>query len=542
MSYQVFSRKYRPQTFTELVGQGYVVNTLRNAIQLQRLAQAYLFVGPHGVGKTSVARVLAKALNCITGPTINPCGVCGSCIEIAESRSLDVLEIDGASNNGVENVRELREGVSFSPVRGPFKVYIIDEVHMLSSGAFNALLKTVEEPPSHVKFILATTEVHKMPPTIISRCQRFDLRRIPAQLITTHLKTIASREKIDVEEEALKAIAAAAEGSLRDAESMLDQAVAFCNNRVTESDVLSIFGLTSSHTIVDLSSLVLHRRTKEALELTADQADRGCSLSHLLESWIVWLRNVLIQQVTPDSSTHPAAQEQALCVQQGKLLELLDLLAEEQSRMKWAIDTQLQMDIAIIKAAHLLERASLDDVLTTLTALSGETTISHPPSTLSCSKRPEEKSAHLPSEGVPCVEKDGSDTTQQPSNAQVIWGTVVAEVMKQGSIKFRWLEEGRAISFEGNTLHVCFPRPFRAQFDSIFWADIQPILEKHLSKIRGVPTRLAVELLEGFSSHKEDILHHTQSPAAPQNPAAAFKDDPLIRKALEVFKGTLQDM
>jgi len=540
VSYQVFSRRYRPQTFEELIGQGCVATTLRNAIQLQRLAQAYLFVGPHGVGKTSVARVLAKALNCVKGPTVDPCGTCSSCIEIAESRSLDVLEIDGASNNGIENVRELRESVAFSPVRGPFKIYIIDEIHMLSSGAFNALLKTVEEPPSHVKFVFATTEAHKVPPTIISRCQRFDLRRIPAQLITTHLKTIASREEIDVEEEALGAIAAAAEGSLRDAESMLDQAVAFCSNRVTESDVLSIFGLTSIHTVINLSSLVLRRKTKEALELAVDQANRGCALSHLLGSWITWLRGVLIQQVTPGASTHPAAQEQASYIQQGKLLELLDLLVEEQSHMKWATDTQLQMDIAIIKAVHLLECASLDDVLTTLTAISRETAtpILPPPGILSCSKRPEGR-AHLSSENSPNMEKDGSNPIQQSDNAQAIWEAVIAEVMEQGSIRFRWLEEGQAISLEENILRVRFQRSFRAQFNSTFWADIQPIVEKHLSKRRGVPTRLTIELVEGFSSKKEDPPCRTQSSVTLQNTEAAFKNDPLIRKALEVFKGTL---
>lgn len=547
VSYQILSRRYRPQTFAELIGQEYVATTLRNAIQLQRLAQAYLFVGPHGVGKTSVARILAKALNCSKGLTIDPCGVCSSCVEIAEGRSLDVLEIDGASNNGVENIRELREGISFSPARDPFKVYIIDEVHMLSSGAFNALLKIVEEPPSHVKFLFATTEAHKVPSTLTSRCQRFDLRRIPAQLIATHLKTIASKEGSEVEEEAIKAIAIAAEGSLRDAESMLDQAVAFCNHRVTESDVLSIFGLASSHAVAGLSSLVLRRKTKEALELVADQVDRGCALHQLLGSWVVWLRGVLVQQVTPPgSSTHPAIQEQASCVQREKLLELLDLLEEEQSRMKWTIDTQLQMDIAIIKAVHLLGQASLDDVLAALTDLSGEETAASIPTTPgapSCLKGPEE-SVYPSSESGPGAGRDRSTAIQQPNDAQVTWEAVVAEVVKQGSIRFRWLEEGRATSLEGDTLRVRFPRSFRAQFRSAFWADIQPVVEKHLSERRGVSTRLAIEVTEGplpedRSSMEANTPHHMQSTATLQATKEIFKNDPLIQKALEVFKGTL---
>jgi DNA polymerase-3 subunit gamma/tau len=192
----VFARKYRPQTFAEVVGQDHITRTLQNAVNTKRLAQAYLFVGPRGIGKTSTARILAKALNCQEGTSAEPCGKCDACLEIAEGRSLDVIEIDGASNNGVENIRDLRESAAYAPARGPFKIYLIDEVHMLSAGAFNALLKTLEEPPPHVKFIFATTESQKVPATITSRCQRFDLRRIPAALIKKHLLHIAKCEEI----------------------------------------------------------------------------------------------------------------------------------------------------------------------------------------------------------------------------------------------------------------------------------------------------------------------------------------------------------
>ncbi|MBV9390438.1 MAG: DNA polymerase III subunit gamma/tau, partial [Verrucomicrobia bacterium] len=226
MSYQVFARKYRPQTFDDVLGQDHVVKTLRNAIQRNRLAHAYLFVGPRGTGKTSTARILAKALNCIHGPTVTPCGICDSCREISQGISLDVLEIDGASNNSVDQVRELRENVRFAPTRGKFKIYIIDEVHMLTQQAFNALLKTLEEPPAHVKFIFATTEPQKVLPTILSRCQRFDLHRIPTRTIADHLHHIAQLEQVRLAPEAATAIAIAAEGGLRDAESMLDQLVA----------------------------------------------------------------------------------------------------------------------------------------------------------------------------------------------------------------------------------------------------------------------------------------------------------------------------
>ena len=217
MSYQVFARKYRPQTFDDLVGQTHVTRTLKNAVEQNRLAHAYLFVGPRGIGKTSTARILAKALNCVNGPTVTPCGVCDSCKEITAGNSLDVLEIDGASNNGVEQVRELRDNVRYAPSKGHFKIYIIDEVHMLTSAAFNALLKTLEEPPPHVKFIFATTEPQKVLPTILSRCQRFDLHRIPANLITQHLQFIAGKENITLAPAAAHAIAKGADGGLRDA-------------------------------------------------------------------------------------------------------------------------------------------------------------------------------------------------------------------------------------------------------------------------------------------------------------------------------------
>ena len=237
MSYQVFARKYRPQTFDDLVGQAHVVTTLKNAIEQNRLAHAYLFVGPRGTGKTSTARILAKALNCINGPTVTPCGECDNCKEIAGGNSLDVLEIDGASNNSVEDVRELRDNVRYAPAKGKYKIYIIDEVHMLDQGSgFNALLKTLEEPPAARKiYFLATTEPQKVPPTILSRCQRFDLHRIPANLIAQHLQFIARKEKDQARAGRRAAIARGAEGGLRDAESMLDQLVAFCGEAVARA-------------------------------------------------------------------------------------------------------------------------------------------------------------------------------------------------------------------------------------------------------------------------------------------------------------------
>src|SRR5881398_3433249 len=286
MSYQVIARKYRPQRFSEVVGQEHVTQTLSNAISPQRIAHAYLFVGPRGTGKTTIARIFAKCLNCTGGPKSDFPDDDERCREITEGRSLDVLEIDGASNRGIDEIRELRDTVKYAPASSKFKIYIIDEVHMLTKEAFNALLKTLEEPPAHVKFMFATTEPEKVLPTILSRCQRFDLRRIPAALIVKHLAQIARQEKVKIDDAALYAIARGADGGMRDAESTLDQLISFCGEKIQESDVLSMFGLTARSQILDLSRAILAGEVETALralnELARHCKDPGRLLSDML--------------------------------------------------------------------------------------------------------------------------------------------------------------------------------------------------------------------------------------------------------------------
>ena len=237
MSYVVIARRWRPQQFDEIIGQEHVSKTLSNAIANERIAHSYIFTGPRGVGKTTTARILAKALNCEKGPTATPCNDCASCKSITLGNSLDVLEIDGASNRGIDEIRNLRENIRYTPTQGKYKIYIIDEVHMLTKEAFNALLKTLEEPPEHALFIFATTEIHKVPATILSRCQRFDFRRIPLKTIMEHLQNICTQDKIDIEEEALLQIAKKADGSMRDSQSILDQIISYSGQRVTFDDV-----------------------------------------------------------------------------------------------------------------------------------------------------------------------------------------------------------------------------------------------------------------------------------------------------------------
>ena len=374
VSYQVFARKYRPKTFDDVLGQDHVVRTLRNAIAQKRLAHAYLFVGPRGTGKTSTARILAKALNCTAGPKADFDPDEDVCIEIAEGRSLDVLEIDGASNNGVEQVRDLRESVRFAPARGQFKIFYIDEVHMLSNAAFNALLKTLEEPPPHVKFIFATTEANKILPTILSRCQRFDLRPIPTETIAQHLLHIASLEGITLEDTAAWAIAKGADGGMRDAQSMLDQLVSFCGESINEGNVLDVFGFTSREKVAALTQTLLARDNPAALSLIQKEAESGRELSQLLGELIGCLRALLVAKLDPSAdgegipahlwaSLLAAADEYA----PDRILSAIDVFAETEGRMKWATNKRLHFELGVIKAIQSLGEVRITDVIKVLT-------------------------------------------------------------------------------------------------------------------------------------------------------------------------------
>ncbi len=299
MSYQVIARKWRPQNFDQLMGQNHISQTLSNALKNDRLPHALLFTGPRGTGKTSSARILAKSLRCENAIAFTPCGVCASCQDIASGRATDVIEIDGASNNGVDAIRELREGVAFMPSSGKYKVYIIDEVHMLSTSAFNALLKTLEEPPAHVIFILATTEVHKIPQTILSRCQRFDFRRISTRIIADFMAKICREEKITADDEALWVIARQGDGSMRDALSLLDQVITFANSSLNKSNVVEILGLTDRSLLMGALKALVERDREGSLQVIQKLAQAGYEPSLFATDLLESIRNALLIKLSP---------------------------------------------------------------------------------------------------------------------------------------------------------------------------------------------------------------------------------------------------
>jgi DNA polymerase-3 subunit gamma/tau len=547
VSYQVFARKYRPQTFDDLVGQTHVTRTLKNAVEQNRLAHAYLFVGPRGIGKTSTARILAKALNCVNGPTITPCGVCDSCKEITGGNSLDVLEIDGASNNGVEQVRELRDNVRYAPSKGHFKIYIIDEVHMLTSAAFNALLKTLEEPPPHVKFIFATTEPQKVLPTILSRCQRFDLHRIPANLIAQHLQFIAGKEKIVLDPAAAHAIAKGADGGLRDAESMLDQLVAFCGDKIAEPDVLSVFGFTSEQTVAQFTEKILRGETAAALELLHAEADNGKDMMKLMSDLISYLRDLLIGKVKPEAladDLNPDLQKsleaQAAMIETDRLLELIDQFAAAEGRMKWAPNKRLHFEVAVIKAIQTLSQVTLNEVIENLAALRDgkeQTTTPRRPVAPAVSAAPPAKpQASRVAEKAPPAENIAAAPEPLQVDPAEVWRQTVERVRATRKLIAGWVEAGTALGIEGRFLTVGFPPEQKAVMESLSIPKTREYVEGIVKEISSQDLRIKFIVKEGLS------VAAPAETAVPKKPEsqATFKDDPLIREALEIFKGEIK--
>jgi DNA polymerase-3 subunit gamma/tau len=602
-SYTVFARKYRPQTFADVLGQEHITRTLSNAIQQGRIAHAYIFVGPRGTGKTSTARIFAKALNCTGGPKADFDPNDPRCLDIVNGRSLDVIEIDGASNNGVENIRDLREKVQSAPAHSRYKIYIIDEVHMLSTAAFNALLKTLEEPPDHVIFLMATTDVQKVLPTILSRCQRFDLKRIPTATIAKHLLYIAGNEGFTLDPAAAEAVARGAEGGLRDAESMLDQLVGFCGNHITEQDVLDIFGFTATQAIANLCETILQCDSSGALHTVHDQAEQGKDLARLMSDLIGHLRNLLVVKADPlglDEELMPDAVEslkaQAEGVPMEKLLDLIEQLATAESRMKWAPNKKMHIEVAVIRAIQTLNTATLTEVLDTLTALRGGAApaprsapparppitpkptppraaprtftpapapVTPPTPVVDKTAPPAPEPAPAPvakpeptpavsevviktPEPVPVPQPQSTErppwesateciTTPepapaQPKTAEEIWAALLQAGRDQLPGFKIWAELAHFGGIEGDDVAVFFTPDQTLAREH--WEESANLKKMHqwLEEIAGRPLRLRIGVREIAPAE----------PEVKRDPMEEFKDDPLIRKALELFRGQLQ--
>ncbi|MEY3481098.1 MAG: polymerase subunit gamma/tau [Verrucomicrobiota bacterium] len=525
MSYQVFARKYRPQIFEEVLGQDAVVRTLRNAIKSGRLAHAYLFVGPRGVGKTSTARIFAKALNCVKGPTEKPCGECSPCREIAGGNSLDVLEIDGASNNGVEQVRELRENVRFLPSQGKFRIYLIDEVHMLSTAAFNALLKTLEEPPEHVKFLFATTEAHKLPATIISRCQRFDLQPIRDEVAAAHLLAIAKKEKISLDPGAAEVIARAAEGGMRDAESMLDQVVSFCGDKVGEEEVLSIFGFASAADVAALAGHILSGDAASALDLVATQSENGKDLGRLLSDLVALGRDLLVGEAT--GREIPGRRGELLAPLRGrysarKLTELLEILSAAEAGLRFSPDKKLPLEIAVIKSIQLLHTADLDEVLDTLSALGGGTVAPRP---VARAAAPRPVVAAKP---APSVRETAVNGDQSPRQT---WNKIAAEIAEKHPLRSEWLDSAQDISEEDGKLCVVFPANKAKVLQTPVVEEQGALIEDLWKKITGRKVAFRP------AATGDAVVEKAPSPVPITDD---FENDPGIEAAIELFGATLE--
>lgn len=572
MSYQVLARKYRPATFAELVGQDHVVRTLSNAIETGRIAHAFLFVGPRGIGKTSIARILAKALNCTNGPTVQFNPDDEICREIAEGRSLDVIEIDGASNNSVEQIRELNDAVRFAPSRGKFKIYYIDEVHMLSIGAFNALLKTLEEPPAHAKFIFATTEAHKLPATIISRCQRFDLKRISDSDLARQLRMIADKEGISVSESALRLLARNAEGGMRDAESAFDQLISFCGNKIEEKDVLEIFGLTGSSEIWNLAESIQAGDADLALRRVRALVDKGKDLVRLTQELLRYHRNLLVYVVSPDLSKGELEEAELHHFQNLQplpsrelLLAWIDELVHLEERIRFALVKDVVFEITMVRLAEQKQKVSLEALIRHLTGGPPETATPAAPARAAETPAPVTKP---PAESAPApvaAEKPAPAPAPSPAPAPAVpvaakqpapsgafdpgaaWSRVASGLRGRDAMLRRVLENCEFLRYEAPHVRVRMTAS-ASLLESFKTSPSRAVLEAEIKKCFDPAAILDMECVERAAEPAPAT--ETEAAAAPktapQAPAAGvpmnkteFENDPLIKEALKVFEARI---
>ena len=503
MSYLVFARKWRPQNFDEVIGQEHVATTLKNAISSSRIAHAYIFCGPRGVGKTSTARIFAKALNCQKGVSINPCNVCPACKEISSGSSLDVLEIDGASNRGIDEIRQLRENIKFSPSSGKFKIYIIDEVHMLTVEAFNALLKTLEEPPEHAKFIFATTMPNKVLPTILSRCQRFDFRKVPIPKIAQKLAEIAKLEHIKIEESVLIAIAKAADGSLRDAESILDQLISYSTDKISIKNLSSILGLIEQDVLFEFGKKIIEADTPALLKLLDSLVSSGKDLSQLLDSLIEYFRNLMIARISDskrgvDLADLPqefaeAIHKQSKLLSLDKILNVLELLINVKDLGKRINSLRIPLEIAFVRLTQgsneIADKKSDGDEFLDKRPLAGEAIIKNIPEAI----KNERGSISIPeaneSEKIPekIIESSGNIDLSMVNSS---WNSFLNIIGKSKMSVATYLSDGRLERCEANIIEISLPKNSDFQKEFLEHKDNLALMEQTFSQLLGARMRV----------------------------------------------------
>ncbi len=524
MSYLVFARKWRPQNFDDVVGQDNVVQTLKNAIINNRLAHAYIFAGPRGVGKTSTARILAKSLNCPTANNLNPCGKCPSCLEIAEGRSLDVIEIDGASNRGIDDIRVLRENVKFSPVAGKFKIYIIDEVHQITSEGFNALLKTLEEPPPYVKFIFATTHSHKIPSTIISRCQFLEFRRISNLNIIKQLREIARAEKIEVQDDVLLALAKASDGSMRDAESILDELVSFTKSDIKLSDVYSVLGVVEQEYLFELAQRLIKKDAASAIQFLDELLDRGKEPSQLLINLIEHYRNLMIVKVSSTNQEKLLDLPAETCrqiVEQSQQLSLDDILAgfnsfvRVQEVSRYMDNIRIPLEVALVKLCH--SSAVAQPKASPLLAPAGRQPAKEIPRP-SLPLAPRNDHSKIPPSPVRLPKEADIDFEK----VKQLWPEFLEKVSKIKVSAAHYLEGAHPLKASGSVLSIGFPQNLNFNKESLERKENLMVLEGVLKSL------LNLEVKINFSLVKE-ASHSVKAPGE--------EIAPEVQSAISAFNG-----
>jgi DNA polymerase-3 subunit gamma/tau len=545
MSYVVLARRWRPQLFEDVIGQEHITQTLIRAVETERVGHAYLFTGPRGIGKTSTARILAKALNCHKGPGPKPCNKCPSCKEISEGMSIDVLEIDGASNRGIDEIRELRANVKFAPARDRLKIYIIDEVHMLTPEAFNALLKTLEEPPEHVKFIFATTAPHKIPLTIISRCQRFNFKRISIPDTTERLKKVLKAEKMKATEDALFVIARNASGSMRDAESVLDQLISFSEGEIKAEDVDSLLGLVDQETFLSLGKTIIEDDTVSALTVLDRIINEGKDIEQFVRSWQQYWRDVLMMKMDsaklvelPEPSQKQLA-EQADQLSEDDIFRIMEILSRTAQVIRRSASSRIPVEIAIAELTH---------------PISSPKTEAPAPEKPPVKETPRKPVSQAVETAAPVQEsaQPAPESAQPEPDAAVAaaisldevvtkWPLVLKNVKKEKIMTSAFLIEGKPIHVDNRKIAVAFGEDFTFHKDSCKRKENKTLIEKALQEVFN--SKFKLHCVSEHTPEEAGVKEEkSKYPTDREKAAEIISKDPVVKKTMEIFGVKILDI